>query len=399
MDVLSRFLDKHRASAHSTTLIADRNNGKIIAFPNKQKGVRVENGKLKIATLAEIDDSDVREATRQHARADTDRFRFSVSDQWGGFIAAFANFPDGLGQPWQVITLTPIDDFVGTLKATNRLIMVVIIILTAIELFFIFFASRRLSQPVENVSRQLQAIESLQFDVPTSRPSNIREIARLESRGFTASQLAEIVLVVRADGCRPPAHQVGHSADPGRRAAIPHHLLFRPGEFFQHTPKPSRRTTCWCRSRPISSRFPPRYRKRAEPSTSSSATASWRSGMLRFSVHDHVLRACAGALRAARRMERVNDIWEAEGRPRIGIRIGLNCADVLVGNVGSSARLSYTALGDGVNVAARLEGINKQFGTTICISDSIYERMEAKILARPLKRVQVKGRKTRIHDL
>jgi len=84
----------------------------------------------------------------------------------------------------------------------------------------------------------------------------------------------------------------------------------------------------------------------------------------------------------------------AEGRPRIHIRIGLNCANVLVGNVGSSSRLSYTALGDGVNVAARLEGINKQFGTTICISDSIYDQMQADILARPLKRVQVKGRKT-----
>jgi class 3 adenylate cyclase len=90
---------------------------------------------------------------------------------------------------------------------------------------------------------------------------------------------------------------------------------------------------------------------------------------------DHVLQACAGALRAARRMERVNDNWEAEGRPRIRTRIGLNCADVLVGNVGSSARLSYTALGDGVNVAARLEGINKQFGTTICISDSIHDQV------------------------
>ena len=93
-------------------------------------------------------------------------------------------------------------------------------------------------------------------------------------------------------------------------------------------------------------------------------------------------------------MERVNNAWEAEGRPRIHIRIGLNCADVLVGNVGSSTRLSYTALGDGVNVAARLEGINKLFGTTICISDSIYNQVHADILARPLKRVQVKGRKT-----
>ncbi|HEX7563759.1 MAG TPA: adenylate/guanylate cyclase domain-containing protein, partial [Bradyrhizobium sp.] len=99
-------------------------------------------------------------------------------------------------------------------------------------------------------------------------------------------------------------------------------------------------------------------------------------------------------LRAARRMERVNDVWEAEGRPRIRIRIGLNCANVLVGNIGSSTRLSYTALGDGVNVAARLEGINKLFGTTICISDSIYDQVRSEILVRPLKRVQVKGRKT-----
>jgi class 3 adenylate cyclase len=119
--------------------------------------------------------------------------------------------------------------------------------------------------------------------------------------------------------------------------------------------------------------------------------AFWNAPVQR---NDHVLRACAGALRAARRMERVNDTWEAEGRPRIRIRVGLNCATVLVGNVGSSARLSYTALGDGVNVAARLEGINKQFGTTICISDSIYDHVRAEILARPLKRVQVKGRKT-----
>src|SRR6476619_2854213 len=111
---------------------------------------------------------------------------------------------------------------------------------------------------------------------------------------------------------------------------------------------------------------------------------------------DHVLRACAAALRAARRMERVNDNWEAEGRPRIRLRIGLNCATVLVGNVGSSTRLSSTALGDGVNVAARLEGINKLFGTTICISDSIYDQAKSDILTRPIRRVQVKGRKTEV---
>ena len=232
MNVLSRFLDKHRASAHSTTLIADRNTGKIIVYPNMQKGVRVENGKLKIATVADIDDPAVREAARQHAGADTDNFVLQSPTSGEDLIVAFANFPDGFGQPWQVITLAPVDDFVGTLKATNRLIMVVIIILIAIELFFIYMASSRLSRPVENVSKQLQAIESLQFDVPASRPSNIREIAGLEhAAALLRNSLKSFSSFVPLDIVR----QLIKSGIPltlGVEPRVPHHLLLRPGEFF-----------------------------------------------------------------------------------------------------------------------------------------------------------------------
>jgi len=393
VDVLSRFLDKHRTSARSITLVADRNNGKIIAFPDKQKGVRVENDKLKIATLADIDDLDVREAHRQHARAGSDSFVFQSPTNGEDLIAAFANFPDGFGQPWQVITMTPIDDFVGTLKATNRLMMVVIIILTMVELFFIYFASSRLSRPVENVSRQLQAIESLNFDTPARAPSNIREIARLESAAsLLRTSLKSFSSFVPLDVVR----QLIKSGIPLTLGVEPRFLTV----FFSDLENFSSH----------SERLAPAdlliqistYLEEVSGAISEEGgtvdkfigdgvMAFWNAPVQR---PDHVLRACAGALRAARRMERVNDTWEAEGRPRIRIRIGLNCANVLVGNVGSSTRLSYTALGDGVNVAARLEGINKLFGTTICISDSIYDQVKAEILARPLKRVQVKGRKT-----
>jgi class 3 adenylate cyclase len=108
---------------------------------------------------------------------------------------------------------------------------------------------------------------------------------------------------------------------------------------------------------------------------------------------DHVLRGCRGAMRATRRMDQLNADWSKQGRPSLHLRIGLHCAEVLVGNVGSSERLSYTVMGDGVNVAARLEGINKNFGTTICISDSVVEAVGPDIVARPIRKVQVKGRK------
>jgi class 3 adenylate cyclase/ABC-type nitrate/sulfonate/bicarbonate transport system substrate-binding protein len=393
VDVLSRFLEKHRASAGSTTLVADRTNGKIIAFPDKQKGVHMENGALKIATLADIDDPDVREAHRQRARTGADRFDFQSPTTGEDFIAAFANFPGGFGQPWQVITLTPIDDFVGTLKKTNRLMMAIIIGLTMVELFFIYFASRRLSRPVENVSRQLQEIEGLNFDAPARPPSNIREIAKLESAAsLLRTSLKSFSSFVPLDVVR----QLIKSGIPLTLGVEPRFLTV----FFSDLENFSSHSETLAPDdllvqistylEEVSSAISEEGGT-VDKFIGDGVMAFWNAPVER---PDHVLRACAAAVRAARRMERVNDAWEAEGRPRIHIRIGLNCANVLVGNVGSSNRLSYTALGDGVNVAARLEGINKQFGTTICISDSVYDQAKADLLARPIKRVQVKGRKT-----
>jgi class 3 adenylate cyclase/ABC-type nitrate/sulfonate/bicarbonate transport system substrate-binding protein len=393
VEVLSGFLDKHRTSAHSTTLIADSKSGKIIAFPDQQKGVRIEKGVLKIATVTDIDDPNVREAYRQHSLIDAESFVFRSPVSGDDFIAAFAKFPGGFGQPWQVITLTPIDDFVGTLKATNHLMMVVIIALTMIELFFIYLASSRLSRPVENVSRQLQEIEGLHFEAPMSRPSKIREIARLESAAsLLRTSLKSFSSFVPLDVVR----QLIKSGIPLALGVEPRFLTV----FFSDLENFSSHSETLAPA-DLLAQISTYIEEVSAAITEEGGTvdkfigdgvmAFWNAPVQR---PDHVIRACAGALRASRRMERVNNAWDAEGRPRIRIRIGLNCADVLVGNVGSSTRLSYTALGDGVNVAARLEGINKVFGTTICISDSIYDRARTEILTRPLKRVQVKGRKT-----
>src|SRR5712672_3599453 len=393
VDVLSRFLEKHRASAGSTTFVADRSNGKIIAFPDKPKGVRIENGVLKIATLSDIDDPEVREAHRQHARTGADNFVFQSPTNGADLMAAFASFPSGFGQPWQVVTLTPIDDFVGTLKATNRLMMVIIIGLTMVELFFIYFAASRLSRPVENVSRQLQAIESLNFDTPARPPSNIQEIAKLESAAsLLRTSLKSFSSFVPLDVVR----QLIKSGIPLTLGVEPRFLtvFFSDLENFSSQAEQLAPDDLLVQISTYLEEVSSAISEEGgtvDKFIGDGVMAFWNAPVQR---PDHVLRACAGALRASRRMERVNDAWEAEGRPRIRIRIGLHCANVLVGNVGSSARRSYTALGDGVNVAARLEGINKLFGTTICISDSIYEQVRAEILARPLKRVQVKGRKT-----
>jgi class 3 adenylate cyclase len=307
--------------------------------------------------------------------------------------ASFTLFPDSFGQPWQVVNLTPVNDFVGALEASNRRMRFIIIALIAVELSLIYFFSRRLAQPIANVSQDLKSVESLSFENPPERRSNIGEIAQLQSAAaLLRNSLKSFSSFVPIDVVR----QLIKSRIPLTLGVEPRFLTV----FFSDLTNFSSQAENLSPD-DLLVQISTYFEEVSGAITQEGGTidkfigdgvmAFWNAPVQRA---DHVLGACAGALRAARHMERVNNAWEAEGRPCIRIRIGLNCASVLVGNVGSSARLSYTALGDGVNVAARLEAINKVFGTTICISDSIYEQVRDEILTRPLKRVQVKGRKT-----
>ncbi len=106
------------------------------------------------------------------------------------------------------------------------------------------------------------------------------------------------------------------------------------------------------------------------------------------------LAACTAAIRNQEKLRDMREKWKVENKPLFFARIGLNTGEVIVGNIGSAARLNYTVIGDAVNLASRLEGLNKYYGTEILISESTYEAAKEGIVARPLDWVSVKGKKT-----
>jgi adenylate cyclase len=116
---------------------------------------------------------------------------------------------------------------------------------------------------------------------------------------------------------------------------------------------------------------------------------------------DHVTRGCRAALAAKAAGDRLNGEFEAEGLPRFRTRFGIHVGEAVVGNVGSTERMNYTALGNTVNLAARLEGLNKQVGTTILASEDVYLRVRDQFTFRAFDAVVAKGmtKETRIFEL
>jgi adenylate cyclase len=107
---------------------------------------------------------------------------------------------------------------------------------------------------------------------------------------------------------------------------------------------------------------------------------------------DHALRACRAAVHCVAALPEMEPLAKELGLPPLVNRIGVNSGPAFVGNMGSDARFDYTAMGDTVNLASRLESANKVFGSRILIGPTTYEQAKASILAKPLARLQVVGK-------
>ena len=109
-------------------------------------------------------------------------------------------------------------------------------------------------------------------------------------------------------------------------------------------------------------------------------------------INDHAKVACRATLKVFQRVSELEKKWAAEGKPVFRTRIGINTGDVVVGNIGSEQRLNYTVIGDSVNLASRLESLNKYYGSNIIVSQFTHEKCADDFEVRTLDYVLVKGK-------
>ena len=102
--------------------------------------------------------------------------------------------------------------------------------------------------------------------------------------------------------------------------------------------------------------------------------------------------ACIACIEMQKKLAKLCEKWKAEGRPELKMRIGLCTGHAVVGNMGSKNRMDYTMMGDTVNTAARLEGVNKVYGNYTLISDTTYQATNGRIIAREIDAIKVVGK-------
>jgi adenylate cyclase len=107
---------------------------------------------------------------------------------------------------------------------------------------------------------------------------------------------------------------------------------------------------------------------------------------------DHADHAVATAVDMVKELAALNREWAAKGMAQLDIGVGVNSGDMIAGNIGSSSIMSYTVIGDNVNLGSRLESLNKEYKTRIIISDATRTRLKTAYETRPLGDVIVKGK-------
>jgi adenylate cyclase len=107
---------------------------------------------------------------------------------------------------------------------------------------------------------------------------------------------------------------------------------------------------------------------------------------------EHADHAVQTAVHMVAELGVLNRKWQSEGKAQLDIGVGVNSGDMIAGNIGSSSIMSYTVIGDNVNLGSRLESLNKEYKTRIIISDATRARLKTQYELRPLGDVVVKGK-------
>lgn len=296
----------------------------------------------------------------------------------------------GAGQKETLVIALPLQDVIGEITDASRHMIIVSVLIALCSIPLVWLISRSMSRPLKTLAEETQKIRNFELDRPFASASIVDEIFKLEVA------LEQMRKSIKAFGRYVPKalvrQMIERRQEPeigGDRREIT--VLFLDLENFTAMSsglEPEEVMRRMSQYFEIVTDTLLKHEATIDKYIGDSVMAFWNAPN---AVEDHPVKACQAALAVLENSRALTGSWTAgEGllvRTRIGIHTGL----AIVGNVGSSDRLNYTALGDTVNLASRLEGLNRDLKTEILISESLSACVQHTIATRSAGQTRIKG--------
>jgi adenylate cyclase len=396
---LSLFLGKISITPNSKLFIVDSEKN-ILAKPVKQGDalnelfdVRSDNGKTEYA-LKKINDPKDPVMAAAYANYETNKSSDSITTLTIGSNKYFSNIASielEKGKSLRIGVVVPDQDIMGIVYRNNRIVLLISFVVILFAVLISIFASAVISNPMKLLSREMNEMKHFVITEDGGIRTNIVEIAGMvDSFEGMKKGLTNFKLYVPADVVRILMQNDKDATIGGEKKIVtvffsdienftgisesldPEELLGRLYEYFS-----------------IMSGAIHENKGTLDKYIGDSIMAFWGAPV---DLEDHAYCACRSALECRNLGLNLSNAWAREGKDRFRTRMGLHTGEVIVGNMGSDDRINYTVLGDSVNLASRLEGINKYYGTEIAVSETTHELVKDKFEFRMLDRIAVKGK-------
>lgn len=394
LEDMGQYLAQRAVSPGSLSFMLNHQ-GQVIAASDLSRNYSADDrGRIDLTHVTSLKAELPAVAFGARPRDNADGAIYSFSHDGHAYLASLSTLPPEFGKRWQLFTITPLEDFTGGFRRNNERLLLFGLGATALQILIIYLLSGILSAPLEKLAYKVGRIQEFdQHDLPALR-SSIREISVL-SRAIDTLDIA-----VKSFAAFVPVGLVRRLLESDQKLELGGHsrfltIMFSDLESFSALSEtiPSQelllRVSAYLE---LVTRTVDQEQGTIDKFIGDGVMAFWGAPAL---LEDHAFRSCVAAMRICKGMDVLNERWEADGLKPLRLRIGIHCDAVLVGNIGSRERMSYTVLGDGVNVAARLEGMNKEFGTRVCISHNVYKEAGERLCVRPVDDVVVKGRRAK----
>jgi adenylate cyclase len=290
---------------------------------------------------------------------------------------------------WTLATVIPEAEFLGPVRATIRqLLLGLALLIVGASLLSAWLAQRVVAAPLIKVTDELRHVQRFELDRVRRHSSRLTELETLSGAiADMAGGLAAFRKYIPADLVR---NLVSEGVEPRPGGSIrPMTVVFADIAGFTGLSERlgDRIIPLLSSYLDLVSRQVNAHGGTIDKFIGDAVMAFWGAPA---PTPDHAVKACAAAL-ACLRAVRESGPLDDQGRP-LKMRIGINSGDMLVGNIGSEVRLNYTVIGDAVNIASRLEGASKEYGTEIIIGEETRRLAGAGIHVRELDRLTVYGR-------